>query len=117
MENPVTTVTGQFAPQGETIRFENGTPVTPVNPIIPFIEGDGIGPEIWAATQKIVDAVVKDIYRGKRKIHWLEVYAAEKAMRLVGTPLPQATLDAIREYGVASSRDLSAPLLAVAYAA
>ncbi len=52
--------------------FRNGKPVTPVNPIIPFIEGDGIGPEIWAATQRIVDAAVKETYRGKRKIHWRE---------------------------------------------
>ena len=109
MEPPVITVTGQNTPQGETIRFENGKPVTPVNPIIPFIEGDGIGPEIRAATQRIVDAAVKETYRGKRKIHWREIYAAEKAMKLVGTPLPEATLAAIREYGVAIKGPLGTP--------
>jgi len=74
----------------------------PDNPIIPFIEGDGIGPDIWKAAQKVLDAAVKKAFDGKRKIHWKEVYAGEKAnARKAGDWLPQETIDTIKEHYVA----------------
>ena len=74
----------------------------PKDPIIPFIEGDGIGPDIWAAAQKVFDAAVEKSYAGDRKIPWKEVYAGEKAnARKAGDWLPQETTDAISEHFVA----------------
>ncbi len=82
----------------------------PDNPIIPFIEGDGIGPDIWAASVRVFDAAVEKAYGGKRKIHWLEIYAGEKANANYGQWLPQATLDAIRQYLVAIKGPLTTPV-------
>jgi isocitrate dehydrogenase len=82
----------------------------PDNPIIPFIEGDGIGPDIWAASVRVFDAAVEKAYGGKRKIHWLEIYAGEKAHANYGEWLPEATLDAIRQYLVAIKGPLTTPV-------
>ncbi len=82
----------------------------PDNPIIPFIEGDGIGPDIWAASVRVFDAAVEKAYGGKRKIHWLEIYAGEKAHANYGEWLPEATLDAIRQYLVAIKGPLTTPI-------
>ncbi len=82
----------------------------PDNPIIPFIEGDGIGPDIWAASVRVFDAAVEKAYGGKRKIHWLEIYAGEKANANYGEWLPQATLDAIKQYLVAIKGPLTTPV-------
>ncbi|MGO2638047.1 MAG: isocitrate/isopropylmalate family dehydrogenase, partial [Enterococcus viikkiensis] len=71
------------------------------NPVIPYIEGDGIGPEIWQATKKVVDAAVHSAYQGKRKINWLEILAGEKAYNQTGTWLPDVTLEAIRKHKIA----------------
>ncbi len=84
--------------QGEKITVENGVLNTPNNPIIPFIEGDGTGPDIWAAAQRVLDAAVEKAYAGEKKIEWKEVYAGEKAFDKTGEWLPEATLEAIREY-------------------
>ena len=83
----------------------------PKDPIIPFIEGDGIGPDIWAAAQKVFDAAVEKSYAGDRKIHWKEVYAGEKAnARKAGDWLPQETTDAISEHFVAIKGPLTTPV-------
>jgi isocitrate dehydrogenase len=82
----------------------------PDNPVIPFIEGDGIGPDIWQATRKIIDAAVTKSYGGAKKIDWLEVYAGEKAKKKTGEWLPQATLDKIIEYVVAIKGPLTTPV-------
>ena len=82
----------------------------PDNPIIPFIEGDGIGPDIWAASVRVFDAAVEKAFGGKRKIHWLEIYAGEKAFANYGEWLPQDTLDAIQQYLVAIKGPLTTPV-------
>jgi isocitrate dehydrogenase len=82
----------------------------PDNPIIPFIEGDGIGPDIWAAAQKVLDAAVEKAFDGKRKIEWKEVYAGEKAHEKTGEWLPQATLDTIDDCLVAIKGPLTTPV-------
>ncbi len=82
----------------------------PDDPIIPFIEGDGIGPDIWAAAQKVLDAAVEKAFEGKRKIHWKEVYAGQKAKDKTGEWLPQATLDTISEHLVGIKGPLTTPV-------
>ena len=82
----------------------------PDNPIIPFIEGDGIGPDIWAAAVRVFDAAVEKAYNGKRKIAWKEIFAGEKSYNLTGEWLPQKTLDVIREYIVAIKGPLTTPV-------
>ena len=82
----------------------------PKDPIIPFIEGDGIGPDIWAAAQKVFDAAVEKAYDGDRKIHWKEVYAGEKANEKTGEWLPKATTDTIAEHLVAIKGPLTTPV-------
>ena len=87
-------------------------PVVPDFPIIPFIEGDGIGPDIWAATKTVLDAAVERAYGGKRKISWREILAGEKAQAQYGleNPLPKETLSAISHYGVAIKGPLTTPV-------
>lgn len=82
----------------------------PDDPIIPFIEGDGIGPDIWKAAQKVIDAAVKKSFDGKRKIHWKEVYAGQKAKDRTGDWLPQTTLDAMNEHLVGIKGPLTTPV-------
>jgi len=88
----------------------DGTLVVPDNPIIPFIRGDGIGPDIWNATETVVDTAVARAYYGDRKIIWFEIPAGEKAMEDMGEWLPQQTFDAIREYRVAIKGPLTTPV-------
>ena len=97
---------------GERITFENGEPQVPDNPIIPFIRGDGTGVDIWPAAQKVFDAAVEAAYGGKRKISWFKVYAGDEACELYGTYqyLPEDTLTAIKEYGVAIKGPLTTPV-------
>ena len=97
---------------GEKITFKNGEPQVPDNPIIPFIRGDGTGIDIWPATQKVLDAAVEKAYNGKKKINWFKVYAGDEACDLYGTYqyLPQDTLTAIKEYGVAIKGPLTTPV-------
>ena len=84
--------------------------LTPENPIIPFIEGDGIGPDVWRATRRVIDEAVEKTYGGARRIEWLEVLAGEKAYRQTGSWLPDETIDAIREYVVAIKGPLTTPV-------
>jgi len=95
---------------GEKITISNGKLTVPVNPVIPFIEGDGIGPDVWAATVRVLDAAVEKSSKGARKIHWAEVYAGEKANQLCGSWLPDETLDTCREYLVAIKGPLTTPI-------
>ncbi len=97
---------------GEKIQIdrEKGKLVVPDNPIIPFIEGDGTGPDIWRASQIVFDAAVEKSYKGARKINWYEVLAGEKAYKETGNWLPQETLDAIREHIVAIKGPLTTPV-------
>jgi len=87
-----------------------GALVVPDNPIIPFIEGDGTGPDIWAASVRVFDAAVEKAYSGEKKVHWLEMYAGGKSDKLFGTWLPQETLEAVREYLVAIKGPLTTPI-------
>ncbi len=95
---------------GEKITIEKGKLIVPDHPIIPFIEGDGTGPDIWNASVKVFDAAVEKAYKGKRKIIWKEVLAGEKAFKQTGNWLPDETLDAIREYIVAIKGPLTTPV-------
>ncbi|KHD84398.1 NADP-dependent isocitrate dehydrogenase [Heyndrickxia ginsengihumi] len=95
---------------GEKITVNNGVLQTPNHPIIPFIEGDGTGPDIWAASQRVLDAAVEKAYNGERKIEWKEVYAGEKAFNKTGEWLPAETLDVIREYLIAIKGPLTTPV-------
>ncbi|NIA04705.1 MAG: isocitrate dehydrogenase (NADP(+)) [Proteobacteria bacterium] len=96
---------------GEKIAINSdGSLTVPACPVIPFIEGDGIGPDIWASAKKVLDAAVDKAYKGERKIDWLEVYAGEKARTKTGEWLPQATLDTLKEYAVAIKGPLTTPV-------
>ena len=95
---------------GSPITFADGALVVPDCPIIPYIEGDGIGPDIWAAAQHVFDSAVAKVYGGSRKIAWLEVFAGDKAHRRFGEWLPEETLDAIRNYRVAIKGPLTTPV-------
>ena len=95
---------------GTRIGYEKNRIVVPDDPIVPFIEGDGTGPDIWRATRVVIDGVVEKVYGGKRKIHWHEVYAGDKAFEKFGEYLPQETLDQISTYRVSIKGPLSTPV-------
>ncbi|HPW05331.1 MAG: NADP-dependent isocitrate dehydrogenase [Dokdonella sp.] len=92
------------------ISISNGILKVPDHPVIPFIEGDGTGPDIWRASVRVLDAAVAKAYGGKRKIHWLEVLAGEKAFNETGNWLPDATVEACREYLVSIKGPLTTPV-------
>ncbi|MFK8056099.1 MAG: NADP-dependent isocitrate dehydrogenase [Saprospiraceae bacterium] len=96
--------------QGQKITIANGILNVPNNPTIPFIEGDGIGPDIWASAVRVLDAAVEKAYGGSKKIEWMEVLAGQKAMDQTKEWLPQATLDAITEYLVSIKGPLTTPI-------
>ncbi|MFP4521574.1 MAG: isocitrate dehydrogenase (NADP(+)) [Fibrobacterota bacterium] len=102
----------QSPSKGEKLGFSEGRIECPSNPVIPFIQGDGIGVDIWPATKKVLDASVEKTYGGKYKIEWLEIFAGEKSTEIYGkdTWLPQDTLDAIKEYRVAIKGPLTTPV-------
>lgn len=95
---------------GQVIESANGKLIVPDHPIIPFIEGDGIGRDIWRATKQILDQAVNKAYAGKKKIEWVEIFAGQKAKQLCGELLPQETLAAIREFKVAIKGPLETPV-------
>ena len=97
---------------GQKITLEDGKLNVPDNPIIPFIEGDGTGPDIWAAAVRVFDSAVEKAYNGKKKIQWMEVFAGEKANDVYGEDiwLPQETLDNINEYIIAIKGPLTTPV-------
>ena len=95
---------------GDTITVDNNKLNIPDNPIIPFIEGDGIGPDLWFATKMVLDAAVEKAYGGAKKIEWLEIYAGDKANDKYGEYLPKDTLNAIKHYIVAIKGPLTTPI-------
>jgi isocitrate dehydrogenase len=95
---------------GEKITIENGKLNVPDQPIIPFIEGDGTGPDIWRASVRVLDAAVEKCYGGQRKIRWMEVYAGQKSNDKFGTWLPDATVQACRDYLVSIKGPLTTPI-------
>jgi isocitrate dehydrogenase len=117
LRNPQETLMPTYAKllppsQGERITLKNGRIQVPDHPIIPFIEGDGTGPDIWKAAQLVLDAAVARAYAGKRKIVWFEVYAGEKSNQIYGenTWLPEDTLAAIKDYLVGIKGPLTTPV-------
>jgi isocitrate dehydrogenase len=94
----------------QIVKNEDGSLTVPDQPVICFIEGDGIGPDIWQAAQLVMDSAVKKAYGGKKKINWLEVLAGEKAFQETGTWLPDDTLDAIEKNVVAIKGPMTTPV-------
>src|SRR5437588_10406268 len=95
---------------GQAIQHKEGRLTVPDQPIIPFIEGDGTGPDIWRASQRVFDAAVAKAYGGKRKIAWAEVYAGEKSKNLFDNWLPDETVDAFRRFLVGIKGPLTTPV-------
>ncbi|HET9697658.1 MAG TPA: NADP-dependent isocitrate dehydrogenase [Terriglobales bacterium] len=96
--------------RGAKITYQNGSYNIPDNPIIPFIEGDGTGRDIWKASQRVFDAAVEKAYNGKRKISWFEVFAGEKAKQKFDTWLPDDTVEAFKEFRVGIKGPLTTPV-------
>jgi isocitrate dehydrogenase len=99
-----------MANEGKIVKNDNGTLTVPDNPIIPFIEGDGIGPDIWRAARLVIDSAVQQAFAGKRSINWLEVLAGEKSFQKTGAWLPDETLDAIEKHVVAIKGPMTTPV-------
>jgi isocitrate dehydrogenase len=95
---------------GEPITFEDGALRVPDRPIIPFIEGDGTGPDIWRAAKLVIESAVEKAYGGARSIRWMQIYAADKALELFDEWMPQETIEAIRAYRVAIKGPLTTPV-------
>jgi isocitrate dehydrogenase len=100
----------QVPPGGEKITLAGGKLVVPSAPILPFVEGDGTGPDIWRASVRVLDGAVERAYGGDRRIAWMEVLAGEKAFRETGEWLPDETVDAFREYRVGIKGPLTTPV-------
>jgi isocitrate dehydrogenase len=100
----------QVPADGQRIEYANGALSVPARPIVPFIEGDGTGPDIWRASVRVLDAAVARAYGGERKIAWMEVYAGEKAVEKTGEWLPEETIEALREFRVSIKGPLSTPV-------
>jgi isocitrate dehydrogenase len=100
----------QVPSEGTKITRKDGRLEVPDDPILPFIEGDGIGPDIWRASVRVLDAAVDKAYAGKRRIHWMEVYAGCKANELCGSWLPDETVQACRDYLVSIKGPLTTPV-------
>ena len=97
-------------PAGDPITMRDGTLSVPAEPIIPFIEGDGTGPDIWHAAQLVLDGAVRKAYGTKRRIAWYEVFAGEKSKNLLNTWLPEETVAAISKYLIAIKGPLTTPV-------
>src|ERR1700685_2559282 len=98
------------APSGGKITIHEGKIQCPDNPIIPFIRGDGTGPDIWAASERVFDAAVKKAYGGRRKISWFEVHAGEESFKKFKTWLPDETVDAFKQFLVGIKGPLTTPV-------
>src|SRR5262250_1093041 len=97
-------------PAGDPIRAAGGTLGVPDRPVIPFIEGDGTGPDIWRASVRVFDAAVEKASHGKQRIAWYEVYAGEKAKNLFDSWLPDETVEAFRKFLVGIKGPLTTPV-------
>jgi isocitrate dehydrogenase len=95
---------------GEPVTYADGKLSVPSYPIIPFVEGDGTGPDIWRASVRVFDAAVEKAYGGERKVEWMEVYAGEKAFKQFNDWLPQETVDAMQEFRVSIKGPLTTPV-------
>ena len=95
---------------GERVQAKGGEFIAPDQPIIPFIEGDGTGPDIWKASVRVFNAAVEIAYAGKRRIHWMEVLAGQKAFDATGEWMPGETLDAVKEFRIAIKGPLTTPV-------
>src|SRR5580700_2422030 len=95
---------------GAKMSISNGRLIVPDNPIVPFIEGDGTGPDIWRASERVLDAAVEKAYGSRRRIRWMEVYAGEKAFNAFRSWLPDETVEACREYLVSIKGPLTTPV-------
>ena len=95
---------------GEPVTFANGKLAVPSRPIVPFVEGDGTGPDIWRASVRVFDAAVEKAYGSERKVEWMEVYAGEKAFKQFNDWLPQETIDAMQEFRVSIKGPLTTPV-------
>src|SRR3972149_3663299 len=95
---------------GQRIEFRDGQYVIPDRPIIPFVEGDGTGRDIWEARRRVFDAAVEKAYGGKRAVAWYEVFAGEKAFAMFKEWMPQDTVEAIKEFRVAIKGPLTTPI-------
>ena len=95
---------------GAKISVKDGKLQVPHNPIIPFVEGDGTGRDIWRASVRVFDAAVEKAYQGKRKIHWMEVYAGEKSFKQFNSGLPDETTEAFKEFIVGIKGPLTTPI-------
>jgi len=97
-------------PGGEKITIQNSELQVPDNPIIPFVEGDGTGPDIWRASVRVFDAAVEKAYGGERKVHWMEVYAGEKAFDMFNSWLPEETVEVFKDFLVGIKGPLTTPI-------
>ena len=97
-------------PSGDKIAIAEAKLQVPDRPIVPFIEGDGTGPDIWRASVRVMDAAVAKAYAGKKKIAWMEVYAGEKSFAQFNSWLPDETVDAFREFLVGIKGPLTTPI-------
>src|SRR3954467_11797079 len=95
---------------GDRITYENGVLGVPNNPIIPFVEGDGTGADIWRASVRVFDAAIEKAYGGERRVAWMEVFAGEKAFTQFKDWLPQETVDAMQEFRVSIKGPLTTPV-------
>src|SRR6187401_210042 len=100
----------QVPKEGQKITISGGKLSVPDNPIVPFIEGDGTGPDIWRASVRVLDAAVQKAYAGKRRIAWMEVYAGEKSFKQFNNWLPDETVEAFRTYLVGIKGPLTTPV-------
>jgi isocitrate dehydrogenase len=100
----------QIPAGGNKITIQNGKLQVPDNPILPFVDGDGTGRDIWRASVRVFDAAVEKAYHGKRKIYWMEVFAGEKAYNNFGSWLPDETVKAFKEYLVGIKGPLTTPI-------
>src|SRR3954447_7209628 len=95
---------------GDRITYENGVLGVPKNPIIPFVQGDGTGPDIWRASVRVFDAAIQKAYGAERKVAWMEVFAGEKAFTQYKDWLPQETIDALQDFRVSIKGPLTTPV-------
>jgi isocitrate dehydrogenase len=106
----MTEAPAQTPPAGDPITISSGVLKVPDHPVIPYVEGDGTGRDIWRASQRVFDAAVDKCFGGRRRIAWLEVLAGEKAFNATGEWLPASTLDAFRKYLVGIKGPLTTPV-------
>ena len=104
------TATGYTVPDGAPITIQGGMLRVPDRPIVPFVEGDGTGPDIWRASVRVFDAAVQKAFGGSKRLAWFEVLAGEKAKNLTGEWLPNDTLEAVKAYKIAIKGPLTTPV-------